>query len=72
MSTALNRPMSLAEFLEWEERQPAKHAFDGFGPVATVGVSEAHALAAFDALALPELGIQIPLSEFHAGLVRAV
>jgi Uma2 family endonuclease len=44
MSTALSRPMSLAEFLEWEERQPAKYEFDGFGPVAMVGVSEAHAL----------------------------
>ncbi len=44
MSTALSKPISLAEFLEWEERQPAKYEFDGIGPVAMVGVSEAHAL----------------------------
>lgn len=44
MSTALNKPMSLAEFLEWEERQPTKYEFDGIGPVAMLGVSEAHAL----------------------------
>ncbi len=44
MSTALNKPMSPVEFLEWEERQPAKYEFDGIGPVAMVGVSEAHAL----------------------------
>ncbi len=42
MSTA--RPTSLGEFLEWEERQPTKFEFDGFGPVAMVGISEAHAL----------------------------
>ncbi len=37
MGTALNKSMSLAEFLAWEERQAAKFEFDGFGPVAMVG-----------------------------------
>jgi Uma2 family endonuclease len=35
--------MTLAEFLEWEERQPVKHEFDGFRPVAMTGGTYAHA-----------------------------
>jgi Uma2 family endonuclease len=34
--------MSMAEFLGWEERQEVKYEFDGFEPVAMVGVSLAH------------------------------
>jgi Uma2 family endonuclease len=44
MSVARVHPMSLAEFLEWEERQELKYEFDGFQPVAMVGVSRAHAV----------------------------
>jgi Uma2 family endonuclease len=43
MSLALHKPMSLDAFLEWEERQETKHEFDGFGPVAMGGGTEAHA-----------------------------
>ena len=42
MSVAQNRPMNLAEFLEWEERQEFKYEFDGFEPVAMLGVTWAH------------------------------
>ena len=43
MSAVLQQPaMSLAEFLAWEERQETKYEFDGFGPVAMVGVTWAH------------------------------
>lgn len=42
MNVALRRPMTLAEFLDWEERQEFKHEFDGFRPVAMVGVRVAH------------------------------
>lgn len=42
MGTTLRRPMTLAEFLAWEERQETKHEFDGFGPVAMVGGTAAH------------------------------
>jgi Uma2 family endonuclease len=42
MSVAQNRSMSMAEFLEWEERQETKYEFDGFEPVAMVGVTWAH------------------------------
>lgn len=43
MSAARQPPMSLAEFLAWEERQPLKHEFDGVGPVAMTGGTAAHA-----------------------------
>jgi Uma2 family endonuclease len=43
MNVALRKPMTLAEFLAWEERQEFKHEFDGFQPVAMVGVAGAHA-----------------------------
>ena len=42
MSATLRRPMTLCEFLEWEDRQETKHEFDGFGPVAMTGGSLAH------------------------------
>jgi hypothetical protein len=29
--------MTLGEFLAWEERQPTRHEFDGFQPVAMTG-----------------------------------
>ncbi len=44
MNVALRRPMSLAEFLDWEARQPTKYEFDGFQPVAMVGVTNAHSI----------------------------
>ncbi len=43
MPLALRTPMTLAEFLAWEERQPLRHEFDGFGPVAMVGGTAGHA-----------------------------
>ena len=42
MSNALREPMTLDEFLAWEERQELRHEFDGFQPVATTGGSYAH------------------------------
>jgi hypothetical protein len=37
MSLALDKPMTLAQFLAWEERQAARYEFDGFHPVAMAG-----------------------------------
>jgi hypothetical protein len=34
--------MTLAEFLEWEERQPLRYEFDGVGPVAMTGGTYGH------------------------------
>lgn len=34
--------MSLAEFLDWEERQELRYEFDGFQPVATTGGTLGH------------------------------
>ena len=42
MNIALRKPMTLAEFLAWEERQEFKHEFDGFGPVAMSGGTAGH------------------------------
>jgi Uma2 family endonuclease len=42
MNVALRKPMTLAEFLAWEERQEFKHEFDGLGPVAMSGGTAGH------------------------------
>jgi Uma2 family endonuclease len=42
MSIALHQPMSLAEFLAWEERQELRWEFDRFQPVAMTGGTFAH------------------------------
>lgn len=36
-------PMTLGEFLAWEDGQEVKHEFDGFGPIAMAGGTSAHA-----------------------------
>ena len=43
MSHVLHKLTGLADFLEWEQRQPAKHEFDGFHIVAMAGGTLAHA-----------------------------
>jgi Uma2 family endonuclease len=43
MPLTLRKPMTLAEFLEWEEQQPLRYEFDGFQPVAMTGGTAAHA-----------------------------
>jgi len=42
MNLALGKPMTLAEFLEWEEGQPLRYEFDGVGPVAMTGGTYGH------------------------------
>jgi hypothetical protein len=42
MSVALQRPMALAEFLEWEERQEFRHEFDGLQPITMMGETARH------------------------------
>ena len=43
MNVAVGKPMTLAEFLAWEERQPLRYEFDGTGPVAMTGGTTGHA-----------------------------
>ena len=43
MNLAVRKPMSFAEFLEWEERQELRYEFDGVEPVAMTGGSLRHA-----------------------------
>ena len=42
MSAALHDPMTLADFLTWEERQEERWEFDGIAPVAITGGTFAH------------------------------
>lgn len=42
MNIALRQPMTVEEFLEWEERQDLRYEFDGFQPVAMTGGTFAH------------------------------
>lgn len=42
MGVLSRKPMSLAEFLAWEERQEARYEFDGVQPVAMTGGSDSH------------------------------
>ena len=43
MNLAVRKPMSLAEFLEWEERQELRYEFDGVEPSAMTGGTVGHA-----------------------------
>jgi Uma2 family endonuclease len=42
MSVAFQLPMTMQEFLAWEDKQELRWEFDGFEPVAMVGGTEAH------------------------------
>ena len=42
MNVALRKPMTLEEFLAWEEQQELRYEFDGVGPVAMAGGTAAH------------------------------
>jgi Uma2 family endonuclease len=42
MNVALRQPMTLPQFLAWEERQERRYEFDGFQPVAMTGGTVAH------------------------------
>ena len=37
------KPLSLAEFLDWERAQPLRYEFDGIQPIAITGGSTMHA-----------------------------
>ena len=43
MNLAVPRPMSLTQFLAWEERQELRYEFDGTRPIAMVGGTRATA-----------------------------
>jgi Uma2 family endonuclease len=42
MNVALRKPMTLEQFLAWEDQQELRYEFDGFQPVAMTGGTEAH------------------------------
>jgi hypothetical protein len=43
MNIALRKPMTLEQFLAWEEQQEQRYEFDGFQPIAMTGGTAAHA-----------------------------
>jgi Uma2 family endonuclease len=43
MNLAIPKPMTLAEFLEWESKQELRYEFDGTQPIAMAGGTAAHA-----------------------------
>ena len=43
MANARQKPLSVEEFLEWEERQELRHEFDGVRSTAMTGGTDAHA-----------------------------
>ena len=42
MTVALRQPMTLDQFLAWEEQQELRYEFDGIGPVAMAGGTAEH------------------------------
>jgi len=46
MSSALPKPLALADFLAWERAQELRFEFDGFQPVAMTGGTIAHSVIA--------------------------
>lgn len=42
MTVALRQPMTLDQFLAWEEQQEMRYEFDGFAPVAMAGGTAEH------------------------------
>lgn len=42
MTVALREPMTLEQFLAWEEQRDLRYEFDGFEPVAMTGGTDAH------------------------------
>ena len=43
MNAPVHKPMTLAEFLEWESKQELRYEFDGSQPIAMAGGTAAHA-----------------------------
>lgn len=43
MTAASRKPMTLEQFLAWEETQPLRYEFDGFRPIAMTGGTANHA-----------------------------
>jgi Uma2 family endonuclease len=42
MNVALRKPMTLEQFLAWEEKRELRYEFDGFRPVAMTGGTDVH------------------------------
>jgi hypothetical protein len=68
MTVALRRPMTLDEFLEWEDRQPLRYEFDGVQATPMTGGALAHVLGPESVLSMPEIGVEVPIAEVYEGI----
>ncbi len=58
MNVALRKPMTLEQFLAWEELQEGRYEFDGAQPVAMAGGTAAHAAIQVNLLAALRAGLR--------------
>ena len=65
MTIALRKPMTLDEFLAWEDGQEPKWEFDGEQPVAMVGITVAHSIIQGNLTAALVTRLRGGLCRFH-------
>jgi hypothetical protein len=72
MNVGFRKPMTVGEFLAWEERQELRYEFDGLRPVATIGGTIAHDLITFNIRKrMPEIEVEVPIDVFYTDLDHA-
>jgi Uma2 family endonuclease len=62
--------MTMAEFLDWEERQERKYEFDGFKPVATIDATWAHSTIQKNVLVAVGTRLRGKLGQLHGSLLE--
>ena len=68
MNVALRKPLTLEEFLAWEEGQELRYEFDGFQPVAMTGGSRPHARVCARLVAALVNRVHLPCEAYGADL----
>ena len=68
MNVALRRPMSLDEFLVWEQGQELRHEFDGLQPIAMTGGTIAHSVIATNIVVALDPKLREPCRAFQSDL----
>jgi Uma2 family endonuclease len=67
MSSALRKPMTIEEFLEWEAQQPLRYEFDGFQPIAMAGGTEQHSAIQTNLAAAVAVRLRGKPCRYHGG-----
>ena len=68
MNVALRRPMSLDEFLVWEQGQELRYEFDGLQPIAMTGGTIAHSVIATNIVVALDPRLHEPCRAFQSDL----